>query len=333
MAKKPQTGAKTKKDTAASSKQPSAKRGLGRGLSSLLGDAAVAATARPAETKLQGDTPTREMQSISGSSGATDRTVGYSEIPVEWINSGPWQPRRKFDQAALAELADSIRSKGVVQPILVRPSLKSPSRFELIAGERRWRAAQMAQIHQIPAVIREFSDEDAFEIALIENIQRADLTVIEEAEGYRQLIESFGYRQEDLAEAIGKSRSHIANLMRLLSLPSEVMDLLNEGTLSMGQARPLIGRDDAVALASEIVKRGLTVREVEAFVSKPGKSEKTSGKPEKSVDIRDLEDRIQRQIGLKVDIDWDDSKGRGRLTMNFKSLEQFDGVMDQLGLS
>lgn len=323
MAKKPATGSKsgTKpagKDKASSYVGSAGKpRGLGRGLSSLLGDAAVATTASGAEAS------------------ATAAVTGLTEVPIEWINSGPWQPRRKFDQAALAELADSIRSKGLVQPILLRPSAKSKNRYELIAGERRWRAAQMAQIHKIPAIIREFSDEDAYEVALIENIQRADLSVIEEAQGYRQLIETFGYKQDQLSEIIGKSRSHIANLLRLLSLPEDVVELLSDGTLTMGQARPLVGHEHASAIASEIVSKGLTARQVEALVAKPAGKGKdiTRNHPRKDADIRRLEERLQEQLGIKVQISWSDQRESGRLTMKLGSLEQFDTVIRQLGLS
>ena len=324
MAKKPEAGAKpAKKPAAKNASSPAGpaagkQRGLGRGLSSLLGDAAVAAAASPAEPQ-----------------AAAATITGLTDIPIEWINSGPWQPRRKFDQAALAELADSIRSKGLVQPILVRPSARSKNRYELIAGERRWRAAQMAQIHKIPAIIREFSDEDAYEVALIENIQRADLSVIEEAQGYRQLIETFGYKQEQLSEIIGKSRSHIANLLRLLTLPSDVVDLLTDGALTMGQARPLVGHENASALAAEIVSRGLTARQAEALVAKPTATAKdiTRNQPRKDADIRRLEERLQERLGIRVSIEWSDDKERGRLTMKLGSLEQFDAVISQLGIN
>ena len=325
MAKKPETGAKT---AAKAAKKPAAKtastqatgiagkqRGLGRGLSSLLGDAAVAATASSTEP------------------AAAEAVTGLTEIPIEWINVGPWQPRRKFDQVALKELAESIRSKGLVQPILVRPSAKSQNRYELIAGERRWRAAQMAQIHKIPAIIRELSDEDAYEVALIENIQRADLSVIEEAQGYRQLIDTFGYKQEQLSEIIGKSRSHIANLLRLLTLPEDVINLLTDGALTMGQARPLVGHDNASALASEIVSFGLSARQAEALAAKPPSKDSTRNHPRKDADIRRLENRLQENLGIKVSIEWNDQKERGRLTMKLGSLEQFDAVVRQLGIS
>ena len=325
MAKKPETGAKpaaktakaqaSKSSSTPAKETPGKQRGLGRGLSSLLGDAAVAAAANSTEPAVAA------------------AVTGLTEIPIEWINVGPWQPRRKFDQVALKELADSIRSKGLVQPILVRPSAKSQNRYELIAGERRWRASQMAQIHKIPAIIREFSDEDAYEVALIENIQRADLSVIEEAQGYRQLIDTFGYKQEQLSEIIGKSRSHIANLLRLLTLPDDVINLLTEGALTMGQARPLVGHDNASALASEIVTFGLSARQAEALAAKPPSQDITRNHPRKDADIRKLEDRLQERLGIRVSIEWSDQKERGRLTMKLGSLEQFDTVIKQLGIS
>ena len=217
MAKKPDSAsskkAPKKEQSAAvdSARKVVAKqRGLGRGLSSLLGDAGAAASM--ASSQPAGDTPPPAAP-----------LTGLVEIPIEWINSGPWQPRRRFEIGALEELADSIRSKGLVQPILLRPHASKANRYELIAGERRWRAAQMAQLHKVPAIIRDFSDEEAYEVALIENVQRADLNVIEEGDGYRQLIENFGYTQGQLSEIIGKSRSHIANLMRLLTLPEDCL--------------------------------------------------------------------------------------------------------------
>ena len=296
-------------------------RGLGRGLSSLLGDAGVAATTR-----------------ASGTSTGAPVQSGLTDLPIEWINSGPWQPRRRFDTASLAELADSIRSKGLVQPILVRPKAGASNRYELIAGERRWRAAQMAQLHTVPAIIRNLQDEEAYELALIENIQRADLSAVEEAEGYRQLIDNFHYTQEQLSEIIGKSRSHIANLLRLLSLPSDVRDMVVDGTLTMGQVRPLIGHKDCVILAREVAAKGLSARQVEALAARDrtgaGKkaASKTGKMSGKSADIRALETRAENSLGLRIDIDWNEESGKGRMAITFKSLEQFEAVMEKLGI-
>ena len=202
-----------------------ASRGLGRGLSSLLGDSAVSATL--------GEQPTPVAKTETKSQSETGSITGTSvrNLPVEWINPGPWQPRRVFDQDGLQELAASMRQQGVVQPILVRPNPEKPSRYQIIAGERRWRAAQIAQLHEIPALIRDMNDKDASEIALIENIQRRDLNVIEEARAYQTLIDMHGYKQQELSEIIGKSRPHITNLMRLLGLPDTVQMMVADAEL------------------------------------------------------------------------------------------------------
>ena len=308
-------------------------RGLGRGLSSLLGDAGVAAatgTAAPV-----GSAASQAAPSGSGQMPQSQLS-GLGEIPVEWINVGPWQPRRHFDKEQLAELADSIRAKGLVQPILVRPQQGASNRYQLIAGERRWRAAQLAQLHVMPAIIREMGDEEAHELALIENVQRADLSAVEEAEGYHHLIGNFGYTQEQISEVIGKSRSHIANLLRLLTLPQEVSQLVVDGQLSMGQVRPLIGHPDCAALASWVVEKGLSARQVEALVksqkspTSKGQTAATKPKVNKTADIRALEESMQVKLGLRLDIEWHEDKNRGRLVMHFNSLEQFESVIDKL---
>ena len=218
-----------------------------------------------------------------------------------------------------------------MQPVLVRPRAGTANRYELIAGERRWRAAQMAQLHNIPVIIRELGDEEAYELALIENIQRADLSAIEEAEGYRQLIDSFGYTQEQLSEIIGKSRSHIANLMRLLGLPEEVRDMIVDGRLTMGQARPLIGQEHCVALARQIADRGLSARQAEALVAKPPQRKAGgSPKPAKSADLENVEAMLRGKLGLGLDIDWNEKNGTGKMTIRFATLEQMDEVMAKL---
>ena len=313
MAKKPSPSKTTAKTAKPAAGKP---RGLGRGLSSLLGDAGVAAG---------------NAGGAASGTGEASALSGLTELPIEWINSGPWQPRRRFDTDSLAELAESIRSKGLVQPVLVRPRAGTANRYELIAGERRWRAAQMAQLHNIPAIIRELGDEEAYELALIENIQRADLSAIEEAEGYRQLIDSFGYTQEQLSEIIGKSRSHIANLMRLLGLPEEVRDMIVDGRLTMGQARPLIGQEHCVALARQIADRGLSARQAEALVAKPPQRKAGgSPKPAKSADLENVEAMLRGKLGLGLDIDWNEKNGTGKMTIRFATLEQMDGVMAKL---
>jgi ParB family chromosome partitioning protein len=313
MAKKPSPSKTTAKTAKPAAGKP---RGLGRGLSSLLGDAGVAAG---------------NAGGAASGTGAASALSGLTELPIEWINSGPWQPRRRFETDSLAELAESIRSKGLVQPVLVRPRAGTANRYELIAGERRWRAAQMAQLHNIPAIIRELGDEEAYELALIENIQRADLSAIEEAEGYRQLIDSFGYTQERLSEIIGKSRSHIANLMRLLGLPEEVRDMIVDGRLTMGQARPLVGQEECVALARQIADRGLSARQAESLVAKPRRSKAGgSPKPAKSADLENVEAMLRGKLGLGLDIEWNEKSGTGKMTIRFATLEQMDEVMAKL---
>ncbi len=336
MSKKAETAKKKPAAKKAAKKAPApyAKpRGLGRGLSSLLGDAGIAAatgTAAPASSGAP--------KAATSESGQTQHSQlsGLDEIPVEWINVGPWQPRRRFDKERLAELADSIRAKGLVQPILVRPQEGLSNRYQVIAGERRWRAAQLAEMHVIPAIIREMSDKEAHELALIENVQRADLSAVEEAEGYRQLIEHFGYTQDQISENIGKSRSHIANLLRLLTLPQDVSQLVVDGQISMGQVRPLIGHPDCAALARRVVEKGLSARQVEALVKSQktstasGQTAVTQPKPNKTADIRALEESMQAKLGLRLDIEWHEDKNRGRLVMHFNSLEQFESVIDRL---
>jgi ParB family chromosome partitioning protein len=299
-----------------------ATRGLGRGLSSLLGDAGVAAAAGIS-------TPQPEPGTT-----APANVNGLRDIPVEWINTGPWQPRRVFDKDALADLANSIRQKGIVQPVLVRPNPNRETRFELIAGERRWRAAQLAKIHTIPAVVRDFSDNEAYEIALIENIQRADLTVIEEAHGYQKLLDHHQYTQEQLAEIIGKSRSHVANLLRLLSLPEDVQNLIVTGQLTMGQVRPIINHPDCSLLAREIVKKGLSARQVEALAKKPrrGSTPAKAANHGASADIRALEAKAAATLGLTVKIGWNDAREKGEVKLQCQSLEQLEDVLAKLGI-
>ena len=304
---------------AASSPKKTTTRGLGRGLSSLLGDSGIA-TATGA---------------LVSSSDVTSQpaAVGFQDIPVEWINVGPWQPRRRFDNAGLDELASSIRQKGIVQPILLRPNPNKPSRYQLVAGERRWRAAQLAKIHQVPAIIRDLTDAECYEIALIENIQRSDLSVIEESQGYQKLLENNRYTQEQLSDIIGKSRSHIANLLRLLLLPKSVQNLLLDRKITMGQVRPLIGHDQAEALAKMIVEKGLSARQVEALAKQPAGQAVQKSKPlEKSADIKALEKQAREKLGLTFHIDWSEAKDRGKVTIDCQSLDQMTNLLAQLGI-
>ncbi len=328
MTKRPQT-----QDKSAAPKR------LGRGLSSLLGDSPV--LAQTATDNLATNSGQTEYENAPGPdiSEAVSQVTGGSSsvrtIPIEWINPGPWQPRRIFDNQALEELAVSIRQKGLIQPILVRETPGKKTRFQLIAGERRWRAAQLAKLHEIPAIVGAFDDRESSEIALIENVQRRDLSSIEEAEAYQTLIASHNYTQEELADIIGKSRSHIANMTRLLNLPQLVQEMIASGSLTMGQVRPLIGRDDAATLAERILADKLSARDVENLVKsrKFGANKNSTLKSEKSSDIRALEEKAMQTLGLSLSLSWDEIKERGKLSITMSSLEQLDEVMDRLGLS
>ncbi len=292
--------------------QPLQKSRLGRGLASLIGDSA---TPKP-ESKLP---PEGEQRML----------------PIDLVRAGRLNPRKDFREDDLAELAESIRQKGLVQPIVVRPDPASGG-YEIVAGERRWRAAQRAQLHQLPAIIRDLSDQDALEIAIIENVQRADLNAVEEAGGYRELMERFGYTQDQLAEVIGKSRSHLANTLRLLKLPAGVLELLKQGSLSAGHARALIGREDAEALALHIVKEGLTVREVEALVqadaaSPVGAANSNGGRQprEKDADTRAFEKEMTDTLGLKVEVKRSSGES-GVLTIKYGNFDQLDYIRQRL---
>jgi len=278
--------------------------GLGRGLSSLLGD-------------LQRET----------AAGAPTRGE-VRQIPVASIEPHPGQPRRTFNEEALTELADSIAARGVIQPIIVRPH---GHRFQIVAGERRWRAAQKARLHEIPAIVRDFSDTETLEVALLENIQRQDLNAIEEAQAYRRLLDDYGHTQEALGKLVAKSRSHVANLLRLLDLPASVQEMLAIGTLSMGHARALAAAPDPAALAEEVARRGLSVRETE----KLAKAVK-GGRPRRPpieykgahTDIAALERQLGDMLGLKVAIKH--SPRGGQVTLGYSSLDQLDMICQRL---
>lgn len=280
------------------------KRGLGRGLSALMSDVAETESA------------------VSAGPAAAERTV-----PIDQIAPNPDQPRKRFSDGDLEDLTASIKEKGVIQPLIVR-QLEDAS-YEIVAGERRWRAAQRAQLHELPVVVREFTDVEVLEVAIIENIQRADLNPIEEAAGYRQLMDRFGHTQEKMAEALGKSRSHIANLLRLLHLPEAVLEMTRRGDLSAGHARALIPSDDPLKLAQQIVKGGLSVRAAEALVKKERLSEtgavqKPRGVEEKDADTKALEGDLSATLGMKVSINHKPGRESGQITLNYKSLEDLD---------
>lgn len=283
------------------------RRGLGRGLSALLGEA----------------------EEITH---AVDPAAGVREIPIELIHANPDQPRRHFAEEELAELAESIRDKGVLQPVLLRPSPKGEGEYEIVAGERRWRASQRAGLKAMPALVRTLADAEAFEIAIIENVQREDLNPIEEARAYSALMGTLQITQEDAAKRVGKSRSHVANTMRLMQLPEAVQDHLVEGRLSAGHARALLSAGNAEVLAEQVVSRGLSVRETEALAREaaPAAPKKASGprKPAKDADTAALEADLEEALGMNVDVA--DRGGAGEVKIRYASLEQLDEICRRL---
>ncbi len=296
--------------TSAKSKRPG---GLGRGLSALLGD-------------IQADVPI--------SAGSTTRD-GLLLLPIGDIRPHPMQPRRRFDEEALRELAESIAARGVVQPVLVRPSPDGRG-YQLVAGERRWRASQRAGLHQIPAIVRDLDESETFTIALIENIQRQDLTAIEEADAYARLRDQLGHSQDAIGQMTGKSRSHIANILRLLELPEAVRDLIATGKLGMGHARALIGLPEAETLARSIVSKGMSVRKVEALVRATRRAEKAESKAPRpraagapDADIAALENHLSDLLGVRVRITHDVDH-KGTLSLDYASLEQLDMLCQRL---
>ncbi len=273
------------------------------------------------------------MADVTESHAATAESARPSDrrIPIEKIRPNPNQPRRTFDQDALDELAASIREKGVIQPLIVRPARDAEGEFEIVAGERRWRAAQIARLHDVPVLVRDLDDHEVLEIAIIENIQRADLNPVEEASGYRQLMEKFGHTQEMLATALGKSRSHIANSLRLLNLPDDVLTLLEKGELSAGHARALITAEDPVTLARRVIDQGLSVRETEKLAKQlrqPSSSEppvrKQLSNTGKDADTKALESDLSAALGMRVSIEHTPGQESGRLMISYSSLEELD---------
>lgn len=286
------------------------KRGLGRGLSALMADI---------------EPNSKEVLKTATS------TKFDTLVPIEKINPNLNQPRRYFDESDLNDLADSIRSKGIIQPLVVRPHPNKNGEFEIVAGERRWRASQIAQIHQIPVVVREFSNEDVLEVAIIENIQRADLNPIEEAAGYRQLMEKFGHTQDQMAQALGKSRPHIANHLRLLVLPKDVQDLVIKGKISSGHARALITSKDPSEIAKLIISRGLSVRQTESLVKKPsGEKPVRLGQKSKDADTRVLEGDLSAALKMDVSILHKPNQVFGEIKIRYKNLEQLDDLCRHL---
>ncbi|WP_181703442.1 ParB/RepB/Spo0J family partition protein [Chthonobacter albigriseus] len=286
----------------------SGRRRLGRGLAALIGDAS------------------NEFEVV-------ERVRGTRKVAIDLIRANPKNPRRLFKEEELDELASSIKQHGMIQPVVVRPVPGGGSGYELIAGERRWRAAQKAGVHEIPVIIHELNDKEALEIAIIENVQRQDLNPLEEAFGYDQLINEFHYSQNDLASIIGKSRSHVANTLRLLKLPESVKQYLNDGSLTAGHARALVTAPDPAALARRIVEEGMTVRSAEALaqsvVEQPHGRAKTSGKAEKDADTRALEKQLSDALGFAVEIKHK-ADGSGEIRIRYKSLEQLEEVCRRL---
>jgi ParB family chromosome partitioning protein len=263
-----------------------------------------------------------------------DKVRSTKSVPIEHLRPGRFQPRRHFDEGAVAALAESITAQGILQPILVRRHPERANDFEIVAGERRWRAAQIAKLHEVPVIIRDLTDAESLELAIVENVQRQDLTPLEEAEGYRKLIDEFQHTQDDLARTLGKSRSHIANTLRLLSLPQGVKLLLDEGKLTAGHARTLIGCDNAEGLATQMISRGLNVRQAERLVqnAKSGGARKSAKLAEadapKDSDTLALERDLTALLGLKVSIKFQGTGGS--LTIHYKTLEQLDDVLHRL---
>jgi ParB family chromosome partitioning protein len=286
--------------------------------------------------------------------GTLDRLRQSRLVPIEFLSPNPYQPRRRFDEAELGTLVESIRTQGILQPILVRVAPGRENHYQIIAGERRWRAAQQAQLHEVPVLVRDLSDEDALQIALIENLQRQDLTALEEADGFRRLMEEFTHTQEEVARIVGKSRSHVANTLRLLDLPAPVQQLVQERKLTAGHARALLGCPDPVAAAREVIEGGLNVRQTEALARAKAAPPVAAGQPAgqggapvhgasgaapfqppprpplpKDPDTMALEQEMSSLLGLRVSIASHGDKG-GSLTIHYGTLEQLDDVLHRL---
>lgn len=316
-----------------------ANKGLGKGLSALMGES-------------YSQTMTSESNNVS----SIEKNFGYQSLSTKLLHGGKFQPRTRFDEEYLNELADSIEKNGIMQPIIVRPSPKQQGSYEIIAGERRWRAAQLANLAQVPVIIRDVEDQLALELALVENIQRKDLTALEEASGYQRLMDEFGYTQETLARTVGKSRSHIANLLRLLDLPTEIKTLMDQDQLTMGHARALLTASNPVALAKQVVKEQLNVRQTEILargedvsanlaISPPNtaktnaqntspathQSRATTSKG-KDPDIIALEETLSDNLGLGVSIN-DLGSQKGEVIIQYGSLAQLDDILRRLGES
>jgi ParB family chromosome partitioning protein len=298
-------------------------RGLGRGLNALFEDEeAVAPLAHHAAT-------------IAAAAAEAGEGKGASrrELPVTILHPGKFQPRKSFDDETLQELSESIREHGILQPLVVRPMKDQFGQFEIICGERRWRAAQKAQLHNVPVIVREMDDEQAMQLALIENLQREDLNAIDEAEGYQRLLEEFAHTQEKLAKAVGKSRSHVANMIRLLNLPASVRSMIRDGRLTAGHARALITAKDPEALARQVIAASLSVRETEQLAQASEAREgvvRKNAKPPKDVDTLGLEREMRDRLGMKVSVDLKSDGKAGTLKITFKNLDELDTLIQKL---
>lgn len=286
---------------------------LGRGLASLIGDTT-------------GIAPAIQPVNMVAAAMTGAREEGHKLVPIDTVSASPFNPRKSFSPVELDELASSIKQRGVVQPLIVRPA-PDGNGYELVAGERRWRAAQQAGVHQIPVLVRELGDQEVLELAIIENVQRSDLNAIEEAVGYNDLVQRFGYNQEELAKIIGKSRSHLTNTLRLLKLPETVQVLVREGAISAGHARALIGNENAEQIARMIVDEGLSVRQVEALVQEAARKppEDDNVRLVHDADTLAVEKELADTLGLMVNI----SKGKGQsgeIRVRYKTLDQFDDL-------
>ena len=284
------------------------KKGLGSGLSSLLG---------------------KETNKISNLENLNVKN-NYQLIPIEFISPGPWQPRRMFDETSIKNLSESIKKQGIIQPVVLKSKKNIPNQYFLIAGERRWRASQLAKIHEIPAIIRDDIEEEKIpEFSLVENIQRSELQPLEEAEGYLSLINKYKYTQEEVSKAVSKSRPHIANMIRILSLSDLAKKQLIENKLTIGQLRPLIGNPDSDKFLSIIIAKNLTAREVERLVKKGNKNNNNKTKV-KSIDLQDLEKSLSESCGLDIVLDFDYEKEKGSIKLKCNNLSEFDYIINKI---
>ena len=293
------------------------RRGLNRGLSALF-----------EEAEGDGASPAGAPTETAPPEPVDDGSLRES-VPIDLVDPNPSQPRKRMEEESLQELVQSIRTHGILQPLLLRPSPSTAGRFEIVAGERRWRAAQRAGVHAVPARISELSASETLQVALVENLQRSDLNPVEEARGYRELVDSYGHSQKEVSRVVGKSRAHVANTLRLLQLPAEVLGHLESGRLLPGHARPLIGRPDAVELAGRILREDLSVREIEALVRDPGGgSGGGRSRPKKDPDTLEMEQSLSEAVGYRVAIR--DQNGRGEVRISYANYEELDGIAGRL---